>query len=328
MVSHIEQRILSLISTWPTPHLNARERFAHNCTSHTCIGLGYFFVEKQDGFDIQDNMHALIRTLASENCRVEFLEDPFEESISRSHVVSVFGVKVRHPILTWIAHSHRPHDVLFNHARPMPHARSRVEAVVFLKDLGNGVSVSARRLTMPSEHFLMSHVISSSMPRRYSQILYSLSQPTYGLESVFLGQVPFILEFDVFLTPTGDYRPRLNDAALWPSLLPLIAQEQMQSNAPVLEYVQHPTQKEQEAIRSVTPAHVFCIFRRIGHPSLLIVTTSEAQNFAKFSSGRRAIHHIPLPTPLDSWRYRPRLRVPLQILPPRSPCSEYQIHRT
>jgi hypothetical protein len=322
MVSHIEQRVLSLISTWPTLHILESEHFARDCLSHTCTGLGSLFVENQGGFDIQYNMHALIRTLASENCRIEFLEDPFKESISRGHVVSVFG-KVRHPILTWIAHSHHPHSVTFNHIRPIRHTRSRIEAIVFVTVLSNGIRVSARRLTMPSEHVLLSHVISSPVPRRYAQILYQLSDSDYGLAYVMSEMETLSMEFDLVLTPNGEYRPRLNDAALWPSLLPLIAQEQMHSNTPVLEFVQHPTQTEQEAIRRATTDHVFCIFRHVGHPSLLIVTSEIGYN-DNFSSGRRAIRYVPLHRQDHPLGQQPRLRAPLQILPP---CSPYQTHR-
>jgi hypothetical protein len=271
------------------------------------------FLERRAGFDIQYNMHALIRILASEKCRVEYLEDPFADMISEDQVMTVYGLKMKQPILTWIAHSHHPHSVAFNHARPIRHTRSRVEAIVFVTILSNGIRVSARRLTMPSEHVLMSHVISSPVPRRYAQILYQLSHPDYGLAHVFSERETLSMEFDLVLTPNGEYRPRINDAAIWPSLLPLIAQEQMHSNAPVLEYVQHPTQTEQEAIRGATTANVFCVFRHVGHPSLLIVT-SEVGNPDNFSSGRRAIRHVPMPTPLDTPGYHPRLRAPLQML--------------
>jgi hypothetical protein len=111
----------------------------------------------------------------------------------------------------------------------------------------------------------------------------------------------------------GEYRPRINDAAIWPSLLPLIAQEQMHSNAPVLEFVQHPTQTEQEAIRRATTDHVFCIFRHVGHPFLLIVT-SEIENHDNFSSGRRAIRYIPLHRQDHPLGQHLRLRAPLQML--------------
>jgi hypothetical protein len=312
MVSHIEQRVLSLVSRWPTPDANAHERFAHNCTSHTCNGLGYLFVENPANFEIQYNMRALIRILASENCRIQLLEDPLEDDIYSGNVMTVSDFRVRHPMLAWIAHSHRPHGVLFNHARPIPHARSRVEAVVFLKIVSRGIHVHARRLTMQSETVLMSHMIGPHIPRRYWVVLYNhLFDQRYGLASVCSGQNPIRLNFDVLLTPTGDYRPLLNDTAFWPFLLPLIAQEQMHSSAPVLDYVQQPTETEQEAIRRVTPDHVFCVFRHVGHNSLLIVA-SEPGTPAHLASGRRAIRHIPLPPPpTAAGSYRMRLRVPM-----------------
>lgn len=320
MVSHIEQRVLSLISTWPTPDASGHERFAHTCTSHNCNGLGYLFVENPANFEIQYNMRALIRILASENCRIEFLEDPIEDAIYSAHVMSVSGIRVRQPMLTWIAHSHRPHGVVFNHARSIPHARSRVEAVVFVTGISNGISVTARRLTMPSEHALLNLVTSSPIPW-HARLLYNLSDPRYGLARVLSEKITISLQFIVVLTATGDYRPRLNDAALWPFLLPLIAQEQMHSDTPVLEFVQHPTQTEQAAIRRATTDHVFCIFRHVGHPFLLLVT-SEIGDPDNFSSGRRALRYVPLDHPLAQHL---RLRAPLQILPPRPP---YQTHGT
>jgi hypothetical protein len=168
---------------------------------------------------------------------------------------------------------------------------------------------------MQSEGVLMSHMIGPHIPRSYWVVLYNhLFDQRYGLASVCSGQNPIRLEFDVLLTPTGDYRSLLNDTAFWPFLLPLIAQEQMHSSAPVLDYVQQPTETEQEAIRRVTPDHVFCVFRHVGHNSLLIVA-SEAGTPAHLASGRRAIRHIPLPPPpIVPGSYRMRLRAPLQML--------------
>ena len=163
---------------------------------------------------------------------------------------------------------------------------------------------------MPSEHVLLSHVISSPVPRRYAQILYQLSDSDYGLAYVMSEMETLSMEFDLVLTPNGEYRPRLNDAALWPFLLPLIAQEQMHSDTPVLEFVQHPTQTEQAAIRRATTDHVFCMFRHVGHPFLLLVT-SEIGDPDKYSSGRRALRYVPLDHPLGQHL---RLRAPLQML--------------
>jgi hypothetical protein len=292
MASNIEQRILALISTWPTASgfADTNQRFAHTCTSHTCDGLAQLLLEYGAVFDVQYNMPALIRTLASANCRVEYLEDPVADLIYNEQVWTVQGLKTKNPTRTWIAHSHRPH------ARSSPHARSRVEAVVFLTSTSGGLRVCARRLTMPSEHYMMSYVIGSHMPGNYALTLYTLSRQYNGLPFLFLSKLSIGLGFDLVLTPNGEYRPRLNDADLWPALLPLIAQERIHSNGPVLEYVHRPTQTELEAILTITSAHVYCVFRHVGHHALLIVT-AEPYLPDNFSSGRRAIFYIPLPPP-------------------------------
>ena len=138
--------------------------------------MGHLLLEYGAVFDVQYNMPALIRTLASANCRVEYLDDPVADLIYKEEVMTVYGMRTKNPTRIWIAHSHRPHGVVFNHARPSPHTRSRVEAVVFLTSVSSGLRVSARRLTMPSEHCLMSYVISSHMPGNYAETLYALSR--------------------------------------------------------------------------------------------------------------------------------------------------------
>lgn len=291
----IQQRVYNLVNQWPLRYSNPQWPidFSQKCTSIGFSGFTRLALNINPGsqFHFNQAIRDLLRLLSPPNCHIVDIADHSLDLIQKQWVRGFLGEEV-YPTTIWLAFS-QPRNIL--------------TAVVFVEDYGPEMRVvHARMLSTPLERDLISTLMDQRLDSRnvLKTFIFVLRDFKGLLEAPSIHTQYHY--FDVVYTPSaagtsGHYLTYVNDQALWPLILPAVAQ----SVGFRLIHLPAPPTSEIQRIRTHINEQIYCVFRLETGDLLrdcLIVVTSDLRNrrndTRQYNASRRIFHKIPLQGPL------------------------------
>jgi hypothetical protein len=240
----LSERILDWLKKWKgiTYRDRQAEKFADDIENTQYLST----IQIHNVTEGRQEIQKLLTLLSPSQCRMVSIE-PVPDA--DKDIRDTFGGRIRERYTLWLAYSH---------------PRNRIRAVVFANQQHNHLQIQAKRVALQSDYLFLQEVINRGLS--HNDILHLLeSKPEFSKCMIDPEENFFSFQFGVEQNDQGDWVSTVDDATLWPDILPLIAY----SVGLHIVHIPHPTPEEVRLLQTnplythghVIPEEPIALFR-------------------------------------------------------------------